>query len=144
MQNWACSNLTVLDFWYFSVLTPKTQNSDFSKINAYKGQHFGVIQKTGIHVVKLHTSNTHTKFQNNIFIFGCAMVKNQVNVMTSLFWNVIFFWPFHLPYVKINSMFGILRQNWTRKACFQKKILIWKIWPFWPSLTLNWLSSGQT
>ena len=46
-----------------------------SKINAYKDKNFGVIQKTGIYVVKLHTNNTHTKFQSNILTFGCAMVR---------------------------------------------------------------------
>ena len=48
-------------------------------------QNFGVIQKNGIHVVNLHTNNTHNKFQSNIFIFGCAMEKKQVKVMTTLF-----------------------------------------------------------
>ena len=37
-------NLAISDF-FFSVLTPKTQNFDFSKMNAYKDQNFGVIKK---------------------------------------------------------------------------------------------------
>ena len=50
---------------------------DFSKIKAYKIQNFGFIQKNELHVVKLHTNNTHTNFQSNIFIFGHAMVKEM-------------------------------------------------------------------
>ena len=34
-------------------------------------------KKNGIYVVKLHTANTYTKFQSNILIFGCAMVKKN-------------------------------------------------------------------
>ena len=33
------------DFCYFFILIPKTQNFIFSKINAYKIQHFGIIKK---------------------------------------------------------------------------------------------------
>ena len=67
------------------ILTNKTLYFDISKINANRIQDFGVIQKGGLYVIKLHTSNKQTKFQINIFIFGCAMVKIQVIVMTSLF-----------------------------------------------------------
>ena len=35
-----------------------------------------------MYVIKLHTNNTHTKFQSITFIFGCAMAKNQINVMS--------------------------------------------------------------
>ena len=59
----------------FSILNNKTQNFDFSNIKAYKIRNFGFNQKTELHVVKVHTNNTHTKFQGNIFIFGFAMVK---------------------------------------------------------------------
>ena len=69
--------MAISDFCYFSFFTPKTQNLDFSKIDAFKNQVFGAI-KTGIYVVKLHTNNTHTRFQSNIFTFGCAMVKKNI------------------------------------------------------------------
>ena len=72
-------------FDIFFDLAPKTQNFDFSKMNAYKDQNFEVFTKIGIHVANLHTNNTHAKFQTKMFIFGCAMIKNQVRVMTSLF-----------------------------------------------------------
>ena len=42
-------------------------------------------KKNGMYVVNLHTNDTHTKFQSNIYIFGCAMVKQQVKLMPSLF-----------------------------------------------------------
>ena len=71
--------MAISDFLIFFILTPKTKNLDFSKINAYKDQNFVVIQNTGINVVKLHTNNIHIKFQSYIFIFGCAMVKKQVS-----------------------------------------------------------------
>ena len=64
-------------FDIFQILTPKTQSFDFSKTNGYKIQNFGGIQKNGLYVVNLHTDNIHRKFQNNIFIFGCAMVKKD-------------------------------------------------------------------
>ena len=31
--------------------------------------------KNGLCVIKLQTYNTHTKFQGNIVIFGCAVVR---------------------------------------------------------------------
>ena len=34
--------------------------------------------KNGKSIVKLRTNNTRAKFQSNIFIFGCAMVKKKV------------------------------------------------------------------
>ena len=48
--------------------------------------------KNGLYVIKVFTNNTHTKFQRNIFIFGCATAKKQATVMTLLFWNI--FWHF--------------------------------------------------
>ena len=68
------------------MLTPQTQNFDFSKTKAYNIQHLGDILKTELYVVNLHTNHTHTQFQSNIFIFGCTMLKNgYLKVMTSLF-----------------------------------------------------------
>ena len=70
-----------LVFLIFFEFDPKTQNLDFSKIIAYKIQFFYDI-KNGIHSINIHTRNIHTQFQSNIFIFGCAMAKNQVRVMS--------------------------------------------------------------
>ena len=46
----------------------------FSKMHAYKQHNFGVI-KNGIYAVNLQKNSTRSRFQNNIFTFGCAMVK---------------------------------------------------------------------
>ena len=55
---------------------PETQNFlFFSKIKAYRSQNFEVIQKTKPHVVKIHTNNTHAKFQSITFVFGCAVAQ---------------------------------------------------------------------
>ena len=32
--------------------------------------------KNGIHNKKLQTNNSYTKFQTNIFVFGCTMAEN--------------------------------------------------------------------
>ena len=74
-------DLRLLIFFDFG---PKTQNLDFEKIKAYKRKKWSY-PKNGKYVLKLHTNNTHTKFQSNIFIFGYAVVKNRVKVMMSLF-----------------------------------------------------------
>ena len=76
-----------LIFFYFD---PKTQTFDFLKIKVYKIQHFEVIQKTVLYVVNLDTSNTQTKFPGNIFIFGCAMIKNPGKGNDVTFLNTIF------------------------------------------------------
>ena len=66
----------------------------------------------GIHVIKIHTNNMHTKFQSNIFVFGCAMAKKRKSDdITFLKCN---FWNFQLLYKKTNDILGILRQNCTR------------------------------
>ena len=59
-------------------------------MNAYKDQNFGVIQETRMYIVNLHTNNTHTEFQSNIFTFGCAMVKktgkgDYITVLNEIF-----------------------------------------------------------
>ena len=70
--------LGLLIFFEFG---PQTQNFDFSKIIAYKIQHFQDI-KNGIHAINIHTHNIHAQFQSNIFIFGYAMANNQARVMS--------------------------------------------------------------
>ena len=58
----------------------------------------------------MHTTIMDTKFQSNIFIFGGAMAKKQVNMMTYLFETFFAF----LIIVPENDIFEIMRQNWTR------------------------------
>ena len=77
-------------FNIFRFWPPKLKILIFSEINAYGIQNFGVIQKTILYVVKLHTKQTHTKFQSNIFIFGYAMVKKPGECDDVTFWNAIF------------------------------------------------------
>ena len=80
------------DFGYF-YFDPKIQNFFFPKITAYKTQMFPFIQKNGIYVIEIHTNNTHTKFQNNIFAFDCAMAKktgdgDDVTFLKCSFWHL--------------------------------------------------------
>ena len=49
-------------------------------------------------------------------------LTNQVREMTSHFGNSIF--GISNSRTTNNDIFGILRQNWTRKVCFKRKILI--------------------
>ena len=83
-------------------------------MNAYKNQNFGVIQQTGIYVVNLYTNNTHTKFQSNILIFGCVIVKRkQVPKGYDITFFEMQFLAFLIPVgkKKINHISGILRQT---------------------------------
>ena len=41
----------------------------------YKIPNFQIMHLAVRYVIKIHTNNTHAKFQNNIFIFGCAIAK---------------------------------------------------------------------
>ena len=81
--------MAISDFQNFGFLTPKNQNFDFSKIDA---QNFIDIQKTGIYVIELCVTNRCTKFQANIFIFGCAMAQkpgkgDDVTFLNRIFWH---------------------------------------------------------
>ena len=81
-----------LGFSIFFGFTPKIQNLNFSKIIAYKIRNFQVIQKTGIYVMEIHTNNKHTKFQSNLFVFGCAMAKkpgkgDDVTFLKCILWH---------------------------------------------------------
>ena len=69
--------------------------------------------KNGIHVIEKHTNNMQTKFQSNIFGFGCVMTQKlgKGDDVTCLKCN---FWHFYLSYITINGTFGILGQNCTR------------------------------
>ena len=82
--------MAVTDFRKFWVFGPKNQNFAFSKINAPKFQNFIDIQKTGKYVI--YVTNRCTKFQANIFIFGCAMAQkpgkcDDVNFLIAFFWH---------------------------------------------------------
>ena len=61
----------------------------FPKINAYKDQNFSFPKKE-IYIVKLHTNNTHTKFQSNSFTFGCAMVTKPGKGVYVTFFKIHF------------------------------------------------------
>ena len=74
-----------LAFFYFD-----HQNSKFWLFKKPFKAKILELSKNELYVVKLHTNNTRTKFQSNIFIFGYVMVKKRVKVMTSIFWNAIF------------------------------------------------------
>ena len=53
------------DIFYFA---PHNSKFGLKKINTYESQDFAAILKTGIYVIKLHTSKKYTKFQSNIFV----------------------------------------------------------------------------
>ena len=81
--------MAISDFQNFGFLIPKNQNFDFSKINAQNFQNFIDIQKR-IHVIELCVTNRCTKFQANIFIFGCAMAQKPGEGDDVTFLNRIF------------------------------------------------------
>ena len=56
------------------VYDPNKLKFRFSKINSFKII-FEDIQNTGIYSIQLYSNNQCTKFQANIFIFGCAMTQ---------------------------------------------------------------------
>ena len=70
----------------FDILSfaPKIQNFNFQKILTIKSNIL-IVSKNRIYVIEMHTSSTHTKFQSNILVLGCAMAKKQGRVMTSHF-----------------------------------------------------------
>ena len=82
--------MAISDFQNFGFLPPKNQNFHFSKINAQNFQNFIDIQKTGIYVIELCVTNRFTKFQANIFIFGCAMAQKLGEGDDVTFLNCIF------------------------------------------------------
>ena len=61
-------------FDVFFDFDPKGKIFNFSIISAYKTQHLGVIQKTGIYVIEIHTGNKHTKIQ--IYLISIVLGKN--------------------------------------------------------------------
>ena len=69
--------MAILDFQNFGFWTPKYQNFVFNKCP--KIQNFIDIQKTGINVIELCVTNSCTKLQANIFIFGCEMAQKPID-----------------------------------------------------------------
>ena len=69
--------MAISDFRNFGVLTTKINISIFK--NAQKIQNFIDIQKTGIYDIELCVTNSCTKFQANIFIFGCEMAQKSID-----------------------------------------------------------------
>ena len=82
--------MTILDFRNFGFLTPKNQYLIVSEINDQKIYNFLDIWKTGIFVIELSVTNSCTKFQANIFIFGCEMAQKPIDGNDVIFWNSIF------------------------------------------------------
>ena len=95
--------MVVSDFLNFGFLTTKNQNLDLSKINAQKIQSFIDIRKTGIYVIELCVTNSCTKFQANIFLFGCEIAQKPIDGN-----DVIF----------LNSIFGIYNCRMTKNGIF--------------------------
>ena len=61
-------------FSMFSILGPKIQILDFSKING-NGIKKRSYWRNGQYFTNLYTTNTHTKFQSNIFIIRYALLQ---------------------------------------------------------------------
>ena len=83
--------MAISGFKNFGFLTPENQNIDFSKINTKNFQHFIDI-KNGIYIIEICVTNRCTKFQPNIFIFGCAMTQkldegDDVTFLNRIFWH---------------------------------------------------------
>ena len=116
-------------FLCFSILTPKIHNFNFSKIIAYKIQNFWVIQKKWMYVIEKHTKNAQTKFQSNMFVFGCAIAQKQKKVMMSHFEMqfVAFVIVVHKNKWHFLESWGKTAQD--RYRYFGKKILNFEIWP---------------
>ena len=78
MQNYTFYKMAISDFRKFSFLTPTNNKIDFSKINAQKII-FYRYPKNGIYIIELCATSMCTKFQANIFIFGCAIAQKPSN-----------------------------------------------------------------
>ena len=52
------------------------------KIHVNDIQNFGGIQKTGLHIINLHTNSKLAKFQSSVSILGGVMFKKQIEVMS--------------------------------------------------------------
>ena len=131
--------MAISDFRYFSILTPKAQTFDFSKMNAYKIQNFLVIQKTRRYVVKLHINNKHTKCQGNVF-FGCAVVKKKTGKVDDVtFWNA--FLAFLIDVRKNKSHFWNPETKLDMIGMFCRKFkfeVVPNLTLIWPEIDLFW------
>ena len=104
--------MAISDVWNFGFLTPKKQ-FQFFKNKCTKNPKFYRYPKNGIYVIELCVTNSCTKFQANIFIFGCEMAQKPIDGNDVIFLKLDF-WNFWLSYDKTNDIFGILRQNLTK------------------------------
>ena len=140
--NWTLYKMAISDFFF--IFWPRKLNiSIFQKIIAYKIRNFQVTQNIGIHVIEIHTTNTRTKLQRNIFVFGCAMAKKPGKGDGVTFLKCIF-WHFWLSYRKINDIFWNSETNLHRIGIFVlENFEFWNLTSFdlgWPKVDL---SSGQ-
>ena len=102
--------MIISDFRNFGFLTLKNQYFNFSEINDQKIYNFVDIWKTGILVIELRVTNSCTKFQAKIFIFGCKMAQKTIDGNDEFFLKLCF-WNSQLSYDKTNDIFGILRKK---------------------------------
>ena len=107
-------------FFVLPFYPPKNQNFDFFRLLP-QNQILKDIKKTGIWSINLCTNSRCTKFQANIFIFGCSVQwskKQMIKVMTSLFETI--FWAF-LIFVCQNKW-----HFWNSETRLDRKGMFWK------------------
>ena len=117
--------MAMSDFQKFWFLIPKNQNFVFFKDKYLQNQFFGRYPKNGIHSIKLYTKYWCRKFQANTYISGRVMAQKTGKGDDVIF--LITFFGISNCRSQINDIFGILRQNWTRYVCFEKKFLNFEI-----------------
>ena len=134
--------MAISEFWYFRFWPRKLKILVFRKIKAYKPPIFWSYLKTVQYVVNLHTNKSQTKFQSNIFIFGCTMVKNPGKGDGVTFLNAIFgisnCRTQKIIFLRSLDKTGQDRHVYGRKFWFGKFDLFDLFWAFTD------LSSGQT
>ena len=81
--------MDVSDYQHF-VFLPQNSQFRFFKNKCPKNPNFIDIQKTGIYVIELCVTNSCTKFQANILIFGCAIAQKPGKGDDVTFLNRIF------------------------------------------------------
>ena len=99
-----------LKFSKTNVFRPPPIKIRFFKHKYLQNQNFDYSLKIVLHIIELYSNNQCTKFQANIFIFGCAMAQkpckgDDTTFLKRNFWHVL------LWYVKTNDIFGMLRQS---------------------------------
>ena len=116
-----------LDFLYFSILTPKTQNFDF-KNSLFKSK-FIYITMECVLSRYMHTTRMQNFKAISLFLV-VKWPKNQVRLMTTLFWNAI------LGISNCHSWkWMMFLESWD-KTGQDRHVLVSKFWIWiWPLLT---------